>query len=78
MTLALSETPSRDALSAWSEFRSLEGLTARFEVDRSRVRDFSRRVLEELPVVDLTIADAPIEEGIERLYRQGAVRDRGL
>lgn len=77
VTLALSETPSRDALSAWSEFRSLEGLTARFEVDRSQVRDFSRRVLEELPVVDLTIADAPIEEGIERLYRQGAVRDRG-
>jgi ABC-2 type transport system ATP-binding protein len=44
-------------------------LEATFDVARSQVRDFSRRVLGELPVADLTIEEVPLEEGIARLYR---------
>jgi ABC-2 type transport system ATP-binding protein len=44
-------------------------LEATFDVERSRVRDFSRRALGELPVADLTIEEVPLEEGIAALYR---------
>jgi ABC-2 type transport system ATP-binding protein len=44
-------------------------LEATFDVERDRVRDFSRRALGELPVADLTIEEVPLEEGIARLYR---------
>ncbi len=47
-------------------------LEATFDVDRSQVRDFSRRALGELPVADLTIEEVPLEEGIARLFRAGA------
>jgi ABC-2 type transport system ATP-binding protein len=44
-------------------------LEATFDVERARVRDFSRRALGELPIADLTIEEVPLEEGIARLYR---------
>lgn len=72
VSLVFSEEVSPSLLSAYPGFQSQEGLTACFEVDRSDVRIFSRRVLDELPVADLTIADMPIEEGIARLYTSGA------
>lgn len=56
-------------LARYPGYRGLEGLSARFEVERSDVRAFSRRALDELPVVDLTIEEVPLEEGIARLYR---------
>ncbi len=74
VSLVLSEDIEPASLSGYPGFQSLEGLTARFEVDRAEVRSFSRRVLEELPVADLTIADMPIEEGIARLYAAGGER----
>jgi ABC-2 type transport system ATP-binding protein len=57
------------ALSRYEGFRGLNGLTASFEVERSAVRSFSRQVLDELPVADLTIEEIPLEEGIAALYR---------
>jgi ABC-2 type transport system ATP-binding protein len=67
--LVLSEGVDGGALAAYGGFRGLEGATATFDVARSEVRDFSRRVLGELPVADLTIEEVPLEEGIARLYR---------
>jgi ABC-2 type transport system ATP-binding protein len=67
--LVLSEGADPAALSAYGGFRALEGATATFHVARSEVRDFSMRVLGELPVADLTIEEVPLEEGIARLYR---------
>jgi len=67
--LILSEQPDVRRLSAYDGFREIEGSCARFEIDRAGVRAFSLRALEELPVIDLTIEDAPLEEGIARLYR---------
>jgi len=40
------------------------------------VRSFSRSILDELPVVDFTVEDTPLEEGIERLYRGEATGAR--
>ena len=67
--LQFSEPVVREKVEAYGGLRSLEGLEATFHVDRSAVRDFSRRVLGELPVADLTIEEVPLEEGIARLYR---------
>jgi ABC-2 type transport system ATP-binding protein len=76
--LIFSEPVPRPLLEALGGLRDLEGggrglapglLEATFDVERSRVRDFSRRALGELPVADLTIEEVPLEEGIARLYR---------
>ncbi len=74
VTLVFSEAVPESALSGFGGLKSVEGVSAVFEVDRADVRAFSRRALDALPVVDLTIEDAPLEEGIERLYRPEARR----
>ena len=71
--LVLSERVAGDALERYPGFKSVEDSCAVFEVERSDVRAFSRRALDELPVVDLTIEDMPLEEGIARLYRGEAL-----
>jgi len=71
--LVLSESVSADSLERYPGFKSLEDSRATFEVARADVRSFSRRALDELPVVDLTIEDMPLEEGIARLYRGEAL-----
>ncbi len=75
VTLVFSEAVEESALSGYAGFKSVEGVSAVFEVDRADVRAFSRRALDDLPVVDLTITDAPLEEGIARLYRGEASRE---
>lgn len=74
--LMLSESVDAKRLESYVGFRGLEGACVSFEIDRSDVRAFSRRVLEELPVMDLTIEDMPLEEGIARLYRGDAGDNR--
>jgi ABC-2 type transport system ATP-binding protein len=76
--LIFSEPVARTRLEALGGLRDHEVTAARpregsfleatFDVERVRVRDFSRRVLGELPVADLTIEEVPLEEGIARLY----------
>ncbi len=67
--LALSLPVEETVLARYEGFRGLEGLSATYHVERSAVREFSRRVLDDLPVADLTIEEVPLEEGIARLYR---------
>jgi ABC-2 type transport system ATP-binding protein len=69
--LVFSEAVAEARLSAYPGFKGLDGESAEFQVDRSEVRGFSRRLLDELPVADLTIGETPLEEGIARLYGQG-------
>jgi ABC-2 type transport system ATP-binding protein len=71
--LVLSERVGEDTLARFPGFKALEDTSAVFEVERADVRSFSRRALDELPVVDLTIEDMPLEEGIARLYRGEAL-----
>jgi ABC-2 type transport system ATP-binding protein len=75
--LVLSEGVAGGTLESYGGFRGLEGATATFHVARPEVRDFSRRVLGELPVADLTIEEVPLEEGIARLYRGEEGEGRG-
>jgi ABC-2 type transport system ATP-binding protein len=73
--LDFSSPVARETLEAFGGLRECDCLSATFDVERRSVRDFSRRVLGELPVADLTIEDVPLEEGIARLYRGESPRD---
>lgn len=72
--LTFSEAVPKESLRRFKELRSTDGATAHFEVPRQRVREFSRQALDELPVIDLTIEEIPIEDGIAQLYRSGSGR----
>lgn len=67
--LVFSAPVAQEVLVQYAGYQKLDGLTACFEVERSAVRAFSRRVLDDLPVIDLTIEEIPLEEGIAALYR---------
>ena len=67
--LTLSSPVSDSALSSFAGFSGSEGDQVLFRVAREDVRTFSRSILDELPVIDFTVEDTPLEEGIERLYR---------
>jgi ABC-2 type transport system ATP-binding protein len=73
--LLFSESVEKSVLESYGGLRAVEGvegsarMEATFDVDRAKVRDFSRGVLGALPVADLTIEEVPLEEGIARLYR---------
>jgi len=67
--LVFSAPVAQEVLARYDGYQKLDGLTASFEVERSAVRAFSRTVLDELPVIDLTIEEIPLEEGIAALYR---------
>ena len=60
--LIFSEELTEARLSSIPGFRSHDTNSAVFDVDRSEVRAFSRRMLDELPVIDLTIETFPEEE----------------
>jgi len=80
VTLIFSEPVARTALQGYGPVRAeghptatshaTEVLSVTFEVDRTAVRDVSRRALAELPVADLTIEEVPLEDGMARLYER--------
>jgi len=47
--------------------------TATLRVPKANIAQVTERLLADLPVVDLTVADPPLEEVIERVFAQGAV-----
>ncbi len=67
--LTLSSPVSDSAISSFAGFSGSEGDQVLFRVAREDVRTISRSILDELPVIDFTVEDTPLEEGIERLYR---------
>jgi ABC-2 type transport system ATP-binding protein len=71
LRLELESPVGEDVLSRYGDVKSCEGLTATLEIDRDRVRQVSRSILDTLPVADFTMADIPIEDGIANLYLQG-------
>ena len=71
--LQLSAPVSRDVLAALGEVKEHSDFTATLEVPRLELKERSKVILDQLPVVDFNIEDIPVEEGIALLYRrQGA------
>ncbi|HTX91812.1 MAG TPA: ATP-binding cassette domain-containing protein [Anaerolineales bacterium] len=72
--LQLSERVGREALAAFGKVREQGEFSATLEVPRQELKKISKAMLDRLPVLDFTIEDIPVEEGIALMYqRQEAV-----
>lgn len=62
-------------LAGLGKLRSSTELEAIFELDAEDTLTWSKKILDALPVVDFTIEDVPLEEGIANLYDGGRLAD---
>ncbi|ALP37796.1 multidrug ABC transporter ATP-binding protein [Paenibacillus sp. IHB B 3084] len=70
------ETPVPNlTLAGLGKLRSNSELEAVFELDAEDTLTWSKKILDALPVVDFTIEDVPLEEGIANLYDGGRLAD---
>ena len=75
--LQLSRPVERDVLSAFGDIKEHSDVAVTLEVPRIELKERSKAILDQLPVVDFTIEDIPVEEGIAMLYQQKESRDAG-
>jgi ABC-2 type transport system ATP-binding protein len=71
--LDFTEELARERLTGFGEIAEAEGRSARLIVRREELTAVVERMLAELPVADLSIADPPIESIIGELFTQGVV-----
>ena len=71
--LELAEPWPLEALRAYGEVESFEGMVVRLLIRRDGLTAAVSRLLAELPVRDLEVRDPPIEELIGRLFVQGTL-----
>lgn len=69
--LQLASPVSRDTLGALGQVKEHSDFAATLEVPRLEVKERSKAILDQLPVVDFNIEDIPVEEGIALLYQRG-------
>jgi len=50
--------------------KELTGLNATLQVPRTQVKEISKAILDQLPVIDFNIEDVPVEEGIALLFQR--------
>lgn len=70
--LQLSNVVEESSLKKFGSIREYHGLNATIEVNKSELKQFSKLILEEIPVMDFNIEDIPVEEGISLLYQKGS------
>lgn len=75
LKVRLAEPVAQKQLAGLGSVRSSSQLEAVFEVDADDTLGWSKKVLDALPVMDFTIEDVPLEEGIENLYNEGRWAD---
>ncbi len=68
--LQLSNTVALTDLAAFGEVKELTGLNATLQVPRTQVKEISKAILDQLPVIDFNIEDVPVEEGIALLFQR--------
>ncbi|MGK7889505.1 MAG: ATP-binding cassette domain-containing protein [Leptolyngbyaceae cyanobacterium] len=73
VTIDLAQTYASETMGRFGELKSLEGQMAHLIVHRRDLTDTVARILSELEVVDLTIADPAIESIIGRVFQSGMV-----
>jgi ABC-2 type transport system ATP-binding protein len=68
--LQLSSPVSRVDLAAFGEIKEHAEFFATLQVPRSEVKERSKAILDQLPVLDFNIEDVPVEEGIALLFQR--------
>jgi ABC-2 type transport system ATP-binding protein len=74
VTVELAAAKTTAELQAYGELSELSGSIAHFIVPQEKLTHTLSRILSELEVVDLTVAEPPIEEVIGQVFRSGAVQ----
>jgi ABC-2 type transport system ATP-binding protein len=69
--LELAEPIAEERLASYGRVQACEGLRAEVVVARAETRHAAARILDELPVADVTIEDPPIEEVIGFVFAGG-------
>ena len=64
---------ARETLAVFGEVQAAEGRSASLIIRREELTQTVERILAQLPIADLTIADPPIESIIGNLFREGVV-----
>ncbi len=70
MKLTFSKIVDQEDLAAIGSIKEYNGYDVVLEVEREKLKDYSRTVLDHFPVIDLNIEDIPLEDGIARLYEK--------
>lgn len=73
VTVELEEAMPEAELATYGEIEAVDGCNVRFIVRREQLTPTISRILAQLQVRDLTVADPPIEEVIGRVFQTGAV-----
>ncbi len=78
LRLQLSEELPEAALAQFGVVKACEGVEATLEIPRERVKAVASEILNSLPVVDFTMEDIPVEEGIALLYTRMSPDEAGV
>ena len=70
MTVTFSEAVTREVLKGFGKIRTFSGVQATIHVERDQVRDVAKRLLEQLPVVDLNIQEISIDEVVRKIFKR--------
>jgi len=68
--LQLSGPVSRQVLDTFGQVKEQSEFTATLQVPRFELKERSKAILDQLPVVDFNIEDIPVEDGIALLYQR--------
>lgn len=67
--LNLTKQVDLSVLQQFGVLKKYEGKSVTLEVDKTCLKEISKKILDTVPVSDFNIENVPIEEGIEALYR---------
>src|SRR5512136_333378 len=73
--LQLSSPVACEALAAFGQVKEHSDFAVTLEVPRLELKERSKAILDQLPVVDFNIEDIPVEEGIALLYQRQEAAD---
>ncbi|WP_127529568.1 ABC transporter ATP-binding protein [Paenibacillus kobensis] len=68
----------RQALTDYGAIMEHDGMNAVMEVDKHDLQRLSKIMLDRFPILDFTIEDIPVEQGIESLYQKDGVKHESL
>jgi len=73
--LQFSSNVSETILSYYGNVKEYNGFSATIEVEKNCIKEYSKKILDLLPVLDFNIEDVSIEEGISLLYQREGQRN---
>jgi len=68
--LRMDEPVDQERLLQFGRIKNHDGMEATLEIEADSIKSVTRQLLDHLPVIDITIEEYPIEEGIAQLYRR--------